>query len=146
MQFFRIRAYTGAETFGIMKRLWRVFEVGSRIGYMRILVVVLATVVLLAYLILKVRGSSKIFLDSIPYLLIALIPCAWCFLCAGHAGHGWTQWLYSISIFSVFQFLWDCYETGVGKIPSAVRESRHTGSLNLAHNQSLIYIQYYRCA
>ena len=106
----KILSYTGQESYDFKSRLDRILEVFLRIGNeseIKIHLAILSIVVLLMYLVMKKRSNLKKVSCMWHYLVIALIPCAWCFICVGHAGHGWTQWEYSISFFAILQLLWE---------------------------------------
>lgn len=64
------------------------------------------------YITLRCRKNLRRISDYIPYFIVALYPCVWCFLCCRHAGHGWTYFNYSISMFALLSVLMSLAERG----------------------------------
>ena len=64
---------------------------------------------LLIYIVLKRKeyDCPVVLPKGLSFFVIALFPCFWCFLIAGHVFHGWTCWLYSISVFAILQMTYD---------------------------------------
>jgi hypothetical protein len=107
--FGQVAGYTGLGTHSFKGRIWMIFvtflnvinrsRIESDLAYA-------ITVCLIIYIAVKKRTNLQMIKSLWPLLVVALFPCAWCFVCAVHAGHGWTLWNYSISIFAFLEILW----------------------------------------
>lgn len=102
----QVLAYTGStKKYTIIGRIYCVYETFKNVvGKSEIQrdLLAISIILILIYGIIRNRKELKKLYDCIPYLIVALYPCIWVFICSGHAGHGWTYFNCSISMYAFF--------------------------------------------
>ncbi len=98
----------GGRNINLFHRFERLINVFSRIGPIRIFLIVLLLCLCIICIFIKSKdGNCRKSISAVwPFLLIAFFPCLWCLGFAGHAHHGWTCFNFSISVFALMEILW----------------------------------------
>ena len=106
----KVIKYSGEDSYELKDRLFGMIDVFIRIAWeseAKIYITAGILVFLCVYVIMRKKYLSFNLMNYAGYIIISLLPCAWCFVCIGHTFHFWTHWLYSITIFSMLQLFWD---------------------------------------